>query len=244
MRTRPLILLGCLLATVSIVSVASADIGPSRPRVVRPTKVVPEPPAEDTPPEPETPPELEAPAEPEAPSTEVLHEGLRALKNKMERALNERDIDTIVANITDDIVFTTMNGDTVRGPDEVRAYFETMLEGPDRVVESVTTEFEPDDLSILLKDDVAIAFGQSDDHYVLTDGTAMNVVARWSGTMVRDGDAWRVASFHYSTNMFDNPVLDAQRSLMTMVGIIAFLVVFGLAFLLGLKFGGRKKAIA
>ena len=239
MRTRPLILLGCLLAAVSIVAVASADIAPRRQRVVRPTKVVPEPPAAEI----EIPPAPEPP-EPPVPSTEALHEGLRALKNKMQRALNDRDLDTIVANITDDIVFTTMNGDTVRGPEEVRAYFETMREGPDRVVESVTTEFEPDDLSILVKDDVAIAFGQSDDHYVLTDGTEMNVVARWTGTMVRDGDSWRVASFHYSTNMFDNPVLDAQRSLMTMVGIIAFLVVFGIAFLLGLKFGGRKKAVA
>lgn len=161
---------------------------------------------------------------------EALHQELRELRATMERALNDRDLDTIVANVTDDVLFTTMNGDVVRGPEMIREYFEKMLSGPDAVVDTVTSSFVADDLSLLVEDDVAIAFGHSDDHYVLKNGMDFRAKARWSATLVRRDDHWFIANFHYSTNMFDNPVLDAQRSTLikgsVVVAIAALLVGF------------------
>ena len=183
----------------------------------------------------------------------ATHDELRALKARMEEALNARDLDALLSNVTDDVVFTTMNGDVVRGPDEVRAYFARMMEGEDKVVESLTASFEADDLSILVRSDVAIAFGSTADQYELSDGTTMDIAARWTATLVREpgeGDedgAWKVQAFHYSTNMFDNPVLDAQRSVLVMIMILGGLFVFGIAFWLGRKLGlraGAKKAAA
>lgn len=166
-------------------------------------------------------------------NAEDLHNGLRALKTTMEKALNKGDIDTIVAHADERVVFTTMNGDVVRGKEGVREYFNKMMTGPDRVVESVTSKFEVDDLSILHGDDMAIAFGDTEDHYVLTDGRVFDVKARWSSTMLLRGDRWVVASFHYSTNMFDNPILDAQRRYLLMGAGAVVLIVAGLAFFLG-----------
>ena len=36
--------------------------------------------------------------------------------------------------------------------------------------------------------------------------------------MVRSGDRWLIASFHYSTNVFDNPILDRYRSMLVPLG--------------------------
>jgi uncharacterized protein (TIGR02246 family) len=171
-----------------------------------------------------------------------LHDELRALAATMEKALNDRDIATITSRVTENVVFTTMNGDVVRGREGIRSYFAKMMEGPDRVVEKVTSHFVPDDLSILLDDHTAVAFGRSEDHYVLTSGPAMDIEARWSGTMVHRSGRWDVASFHYSANVFDNPILLAQRKLLILalggIGIVVALI----AFFAGKRLGKRPAA--
>lgn len=143
----------------------------------------------------------------------VVHDALRALKATMSKALNERDIDTIVANVTPDVVFTTMNGDVCRGPAEIRAYFDKMLNAPGHVVKDVKVSFEADALTTLYGGDTGVAYGSSSDHYELVGGQAFDIKGRWSCTMVRDGDRWLIASFHYSANVFDNPIMAKARSL-------------------------------
>lgn len=187
--------------------------------------------------------ETDALAEPAAvamPSEEELHDGLRELRATMEKAINERDIDTLVDRASEAVVFTTMNGDVVHGRDGVRTYFEEMMSGPEAVVKSVATHFQPDGLSVLYGDKTAVAYGHTDDHYELTSGQSFDVQAMWSGTMRRDDDGlWRVASFHYSTNMFDNPILSAQRRLLTLAGIAVAVVLAGLGFFLGRRSARR-----
>jgi len=164
---------------------------------------------------------------------EQMHEGLRKLRSTMEQALNDRDIDTIVDNILDDVVFTTMNGDVVRGRQEVRDYFERMMNGPERVVASIESRFVADALSVLLNETTAVAYGHSDDHYTLANGSELDVAARWSGTMQRVGNRWYVASFHYSTNMFDNPILSEQRRVLLAAAAVLALLTGGLGVWLG-----------
>ena len=152
-----------------------------------------------------------------------IHNALRALKATMTKALNERDLDTIVANVDPNVVFTTMNNDVCRGPEQIRAYFHKMLEAPDHIVKDVEVSFEADALTVLHGGDTGIAWGTSNDTYELTNGDRFNIRGRWSCTMVRNGNRWVIASFHYSTNVFDNPILDRYRSLLMLVGVGAAL---------------------
>jgi hypothetical protein len=121
-----------------------------------------------------------------------------------------------------------------------------MLVGPDAFLSDIRTTFEPDDLSILHGGPEgqrsAIAFGQSDGHYELSDGTVFDVKAVWVTTLLRNDDgSWRIGSFSYSSNMFDNPILDMQRQYFMIGGGIALFVVFLLAFFVG-RMRGRKSA--
>jgi len=149
----------------------------------------------------------------------ATHEALRALKNDMEQALNAQDLDRLLSHLHPDVVFTTMNNDVRVGKDAIRAYYEKMRTGPDRVVEKLTAKFEVDDLTRLY-DETGLAQGSSTDHYVLTDGSDLVVHGRWSCALVKQGDQWLIASFHYSTNVFDNPVLDlVKKKAMTLAGV-------------------------
>lgn len=171
-----------------------------------------------------------------------VHDELRALKATMERALNAGDIDAIVANSTEDVVFTTMNGDVARGAAGIRKYFEIMMKGDNPRVRKVKAAFEADDLSILHGPDLAVAFGSSKDQYELAGGESFEIAARWSATMVRRDGRWRIANFHYSANVFDNPVLQAQRKVLLWAAAGAGIVLALGGFWIGRRSGKRTTA--
>jgi uncharacterized protein (TIGR02246 family) len=174
---------------------------------------------------------------------EAVHQALRQLKATMSKALNERDLETIVANVTPDVVFTTMNGDVCKGKDAIRTYFDKMLNGPGHVVKDVKVAFEADALTTLYGGDVGIAYGSSSDHYELVGGQTFDIQGRWSCTMVREGDRWLIASFHYSANVFDNPILAKVRKLG--FGMAMVLLPLGLlvGFVVGKRSGGKRAAV-
>jgi uncharacterized protein (TIGR02246 family) len=163
------------------------------------------------------------------PEVEATHIALRALKQDMEDALNKQDVDRMLTHLHPDVVFTTMNNDVRVGKEAIRAYYDEMMRGPNRVVEKVTAKFEVDDLTRLYGN-TGIARGSSKDHYVLTDGTDIVIDSRWTCTMVREGDRWLIAAFHYSTNVFDNPLLSKMKNygagLLSIVAIGALLAGF------------------
>ena len=170
---------------------------------------------------------------PANPTPEQLHQDLRKLLATIEKALNAMDIDTVIANVTGDVVYTTMNGDVAHGRDGIRKYFEGMMKGPKPRVTSLRTHFEVDELSHLYGNNVAIAFGSAQDHYALAGGDTLDVNARWSATMIRIDGRWLIANFHYSTNIFDNPVLDEQRKFLLISTTGAGAVLILLSFVIG-----------
>lgn len=170
----------------------------------------------------------------------ATHEALRALKNDMEQALNAQDLDRLLSHLHPDVVFTTMNNDVRVGKDAIRAYYEQMRNGPNRVVEKLSAKFEVDDLTRLYGD-TGLAQGSSTDHYVLTDGSDLVVHGRWSCALVKQGDRWLIASFHYSTNVFDNPVLDLVKKKAATFGGVGGVVLLLGGIAVG-RFMGRRKA--
>jgi uncharacterized protein (TIGR02246 family) len=177
----------------------------------------------------------------EEPNHEV-HQALRQLKTTMSDALNKGDVDTIVANVTPDIVFTTMNSDVCRGRDQIRAYFDKMMRAPGHIVKKVNTSFDADALTILYGDDTGVAYGSSKDHYELTDGSKFDINGRWSCTLVKQGDRWLIANFHYSTNVFNNPIDRQIKHFLMAAGIVAVIASLIIGLLLGMFIRRKRTA--
>lgn len=180
---------------------------------------------------------------PESAADQAIHDSLRALKSDMEQALNARDLERMLSHVTEDVVFTTMNNDVLVGKEALRTYYEKMLNGPEHVVASLTAKFEVDDLTRLYGT-TGLAQGSSLDHYVLSDGTALDVHGRWSCALVNRDGQWRIASFHYSTNVFDNPVLDKLKRVSVGIGGAAAALMLVVGFILGRVTAGRPKGPA
>ena len=139
-------------------------------------------------------------------SETAAHEELRAMRKGMVDAIQKGDIDKLLTYLDPDVVVTWQNGEVSRKPEGVRAYYDRMMNGPQRVVQSVTIDPTVDELTHLYGD-TGVAYGSSKDDFKLTDGKDLNLVTRWTATVVKKEGTWKVAAFHASVDMFDNAVL-------------------------------------
>ena len=191
-------------------------------------------------------PALAGAQEPVAPAAvasgdEATHQALRAIKQDMEDALNKQDVDRLLSHLHPDVVFSTMNNDVRVGKDAIRAYYAEMMGGPNGVVKKVTAKFDVDSLTRLYGN-TGVAYGSSLDHYSLNDGSDLVINGRWTCTLVKEGDRWLIAAFHYSTNVFDNPLLTKVKNAAMGFGALVAVAALAVGFFLGRR--GRRTATA
>ena len=170
---------------------------------------------------------------------EAVHNELRALRDGMLEAIKKGDIDRQLSYLHPNVVVSWQNAEVSRGRDGVRTYLNRVLRGPDKFVESYSTELNVDELTILYGGDTGISFGSAVDHFKLSNGSSLDIPSRWSATLVNEGGKWLIASVHSSTNLFDNPLLTTAKQLVYIVG--------GICLVLGVVVGfflGRRKRTA
>jgi ketosteroid isomerase-like protein len=168
---------------------------------------------------------------------EAVHNELRALRDGLIDAMNKGDIDRELTFMHPNVVVTWHNAEVSRGRDGVRAYLTRMLSGPDRIVSSYSATVAIDELTILYGGSTGISFGSAIEHFKLNDGRTLDLPARWSATVVKDGDKWLIASLHASDNLFDNPLLAMAKRTAYWAGGVALVV----GLIAGFAIGRRRK---
>jgi ketosteroid isomerase-like protein len=180
----------------------------------------------------------------EAPPTreDPAHNELRAVKRGAEEAFNKGDIDGLLSDYANKgVIVTWQNAEVNTGHDAIKKFYNRMMVGPGRVVDSLQTKIEVDDLSHLYGSTTATALGDMDQHYKLMDGLEFDLHSRWTATLVKDDNRWKIAAFHVSTNMFDNGVLHtAVRKTTYWAGGIAGVVALVVGILAG-RFTKRSR---
>jgi ketosteroid isomerase-like protein len=135
-----------------------------------------------------------------------VHDELRALKKQLVEAVNKKDYDTVMSYLAADVVVTWLDSRVSKGPKEVRAYLDEMTKGEKPMVVSFKIEPTVDELTHLYGK-TGVAFGSSQDTFQLRDGSDFTVKSRWTATVVKEGDTWKLSALHASTNVFDNEVM-------------------------------------
>lgn len=123
-------------------------------------------------------------------------------------AYNRMDVDGMLAHLDENVAFTAMNGECCHGHAGVRNYYERMMLGPQAIVKTASVlAVEADQLTTLYSEAFGVATGWADATFNLRGGMKFKVRLRWTNTMTKHTGVWKIASFHTSTNVFDNPVL-------------------------------------
>ncbi|MES1211080.1 MAG: nuclear transport factor 2 family protein, partial [Acidobacteriota bacterium] len=146
-----------------------------------------------------------------AATVEETHNALRALRDGLLDAIAKGDIERQLTYFHPNAVVTWHNAEVSRGRDGIRQYLEKMLSGPDKAVQGFKADVTVDELTILYGGTTGISFGSAVEHFEMIGGRTFDLPARWSATLIKEGDTWLIASLHASDNLFDNPLLNLAR---------------------------------
>ena len=148
---------------------------------------------------------------------------LRVLLDRLEAAISALDIDAVLKLTQPEVIVTWQNAEVSRGQAQVRAYYDRMIKGGAPIVKRFSTKATLGAPAVFYGDS-ATAYGTTVDTYDLADGMSFKLNANWSTTIVKADGEWKVAALHFSTNLFDNALLDAAKRAAWIAGGAAFLV--------------------
>jgi ketosteroid isomerase-like protein len=156
------------------------------------------------------------------------HVELRALRAEVIDAITKGDIDAVVNHVHPNVVVTWQNNEVCRGHKGLREFFERMGKNTFKGYKLPPT---PDELTILFGGDTGVSFGQTVAQYKLL-GKEYELKSRWTATVVKENGRWLLASYHISTNVLDNPLLNTAKHALYLAGGVALFVGLGAGLLI------------
>jgi ketosteroid isomerase-like protein len=157
---------------------------------------------------------------------------LKAMLQSIEQSINAGDMDSLGRHLHDDVVVTFLNAEVARGVPAVGEYFTRMLGSSSAVLKSFRTE-ATESAPARLYGDIAVAEGVTRDELVFANGSEMHFDSLWSTTLIKQAGQWKVLSLHFSTNVFDNPVLAALENNTLTIAAVAALISLIIGFVAG-----------
>lgn len=163
---------------------------------------------------------------------------MKVLLESIVKDLNDGAIENFDQYLAPDAVVTFYDGRHAVGGEAVKAYMQKMLTGDNPVLKSITTTAEEDTEAKVYANDFATAHGWLKNELVFIGGKKMLVDGRWTTSLIKQDDHWKIAALHFSTNIFDNAVLNEAKNNLWMFTIFAFVV----GFIFGWLFKRAKKS--
>lgn len=154
----------------------------------------------------------------------------------VESAINQKDVAGLDSYLLPTTTVVFQDTTVARGPTEIKAYFEHTLGGASAVLSGLSSKAEISGPATFLRDDVAVAFGHSNDRFEFRTGNTMDLHTKWSTTVVREDDGWHIAALHLSNSLFDNPLLSGAKRMAWIAAAAGFV-----AGLLGMFLIGRLR---
>lgn len=137
---------------------------------------------------------------------------LRVLLGSVEAAISKLQVEDVIKLMQPDVIVTWQNGEVSRGPEQIRAYYNRMMKGSAPIVKKFSTKATLGGNAAFYGDS-AIAYGTTVDNFELMEGLKFTLHGNWSTTVVKVDGQWKIAALHFSTNLFDNPLLNSAKQL-------------------------------
>lgn len=156
---------------------------------------------------------------------------LRVLLGNVESAISSLQVEEVIKLMHPDVIVTWQNAEVSRGPDQIRAYYNRMMKGSAPIVKKFSTQATLGG-NAAFYGDTAIAYGTTVDNFELMEGLNFTLRGNWSTTVVKTDGQWKIAALHFSTNLFDNPLLNKAKQLAWYMGLGGVLAGMLLMFLI------------
>lgn len=137
----------------------------------------------------------------------------------IERGINDSNIEMMVRHIDEKAVVTWLNAEVSQGPDGVRAYFRRMVgSGPETVLSRYQTHPKISQQAVFYGD-VAVANGTTEDEFTPHHRSVFKFSSRWTATLRKDHEEWKIIALNLSTNTFDNVLITELERFAWLAGL-------------------------
>lgn len=165
-------------------------------------------------------------------------QALIKLFREIEASINAQDVDRMVAQMHPQATVTWLNGEVSRGHDEIKAYYQRMVKGDQRILDRYLTSAKLGASAHFFGNgDVAVADGTMEDEFFPVTRGPFRLNSNWTSTSAKIDGRWQVVAMHLSSNVFTNPLIAEAKAAIWYAGAGA--AVLGL--LVGWLLGRRRR---
>lgn len=162
------------------------------------------------------------------------HEALRAVLKTSKEAINTANFDLLKPILSsNDFTVITVDNRKFNSLEEFKHYWSGLFEGPDAVLSRIEINPVADEKTKFLAQNIGLVQGTSNDSYHFTDGDTRQMTTRWTAVVEKEAENWKIMSIHFSSNILDNPVLNAVKdktqNYLIIVGLLGLILGFVLA---------------
>lgn len=140
-------------------------------------------------------------------------QALIKLFREMEASINAQDVERMVAQMHPQATVTWLNGEVSRGHDEIRAYYQRMVKGEQRILDRyLTTAKLGAPAHFFGNGEVAVADGTMVDQFFPRARGPFSLNSNWTSTSAKIDGRWQVVAMHLSANVFTNSLMAEAQS--------------------------------
>lgn len=138
-------------------------------------------------------------------------------------ALNTRNFTKIDPYLHPQFIITTVDNQVFHTTSEFEKYWNQQFSS---TIENIKMQLQGESIRTFLSPEIDVAAGGAITTFSFKDGKSANMALRWTAVLQKLEDKWMIQSLHFSSNLLDNPVLNAARQLNKTLALAAGLVGF------------------
>jgi len=152
--------------------------------------------------------------------TEADHEQLRQLLKIAQQAVNSDQPELLDAYLHPDYLITVMNQEIVSNKKPLKQLFYEWFKKPDAILKSMRTEPEASIITNIYGGRFGVCYGTSVDTYELADGRKFKFASKWTATVIKEGEQWKLLTLHVGVDPINNPLIDSYRQAYGLGGVM------------------------
>jgi ketosteroid isomerase-like protein len=133
-------------------------------------------------------------------------------------ALNTRDFTKVAPYLHPNFMITTVDNQVFHKVPEFEKYWNQQFSN---TIKDIKMQFKGDTLRTFLTPEVDVATGEAITTFSFKDGKSADMNVRWTAVLQKLQNKWVIQSLHFSSNLLNNPVLNATQKLGKMIAIAA-----------------------
>lgn len=133
-------------------------------------------------------------------------------------ALYTRNFTKIDPYLHPQFIITTVDNQVFHTTSEFEKYWNQQFSS---TIENIKMQLQGETIRTFLSPEIDVAAGGAITTFSFKDGKSANMALRWTAVLQKLEDKWMIQSLHFSSNLLDNPVLNAARQLNKTLGVAA-----------------------